>query len=156
IEHRPYDQEAIEPALDPWRYLADRFAEGAEDGRAEIRRALEVIAAADGPVVMHCTAGKDRTGLLAALVLRLLGVTEDDVVADFALTERARDRLVADWSAAHDGRAPRWPGYGHAPERVMRLVLGDLTRRYGSVEAYAARRLGVGGTLVEELRGRLL
>ncbi len=63
IEHRPYDQATIDPAVDPWRYLADRFAEVLEDGPAEIRQVIEVIAAADGPVVFHCASGKDRTGL---------------------------------------------------------------------------------------------
>lgn len=79
VEHRPYDQEAIDPALDPWRYLADRFAEVAEDGAVELRTALEVIAAADGPLVFHCASGKDRTGLLAALVLALLGVPDEEI-----------------------------------------------------------------------------
>ena len=77
IEHRPYDQATIDPAVDPWRYLADRYAEVAEDGAAELREALEVVAEADGPLVFHCASGKDRTGLLAALLLTLLGV--DDV-----------------------------------------------------------------------------
>jgi protein-tyrosine phosphatase len=88
VEHRPYDQAEIDPEVDPWRYLADRYAEVALDGAEELRRALEVIACGDGPVVFHCASGKDRTGLLAALVLALVGVAEDDIVADFALTER--------------------------------------------------------------------
>ncbi|WP_214321507.1 tyrosine-protein phosphatase [Nonomuraea sediminis] len=146
IEHRPYDQAALGPEVDPVDYLAERFAEVTADGVAEIRQALEVIAAADEPVVFHCASGKDRTGIVAALVLSLLGVEEDTVVEDFALTGLATDRLVADWRAAHDGRSPRWPAYGTAPADLMRRFLRDL----GPVEDYA-KRLGFDP---EPLRGR--
>ncbi|MFD8317823.1 tyrosine-protein phosphatase [Kitasatospora purpeofusca] len=156
IEHRPYDQAEIDPDLDPWRYLADRFAEVAEDGVAEIRTVLELIADADRPVVFHCASGKDRTGLIAALVLSLLGVGEDDVAADFALTELATARLVADWHAANPGRTLRWPGFGRAPEDVIRLVLADLTAAHGSVHAYATGTVGVDEALIGRLRARLL
>ncbi|MFJ1937053.1 tyrosine-protein phosphatase [Kitasatospora sp. NPDC088160] len=156
IEHRTYDQAEIDPDVDPWRYLADRFAEVTEDGVEEIREALEVIAAADEPVVFHCASGKDRTGLIAALVLTLLGVSEDDVAADFALTELATPHLVAEWHAAHPGRTLRWPGYGRAPETVIRLALADLTARHGSVEGYATGALGFSPARTAALRSRLL
>ncbi|MGW0395393.1 tyrosine-protein phosphatase [Streptomyces sp. NPDC003042] len=156
IEHRPYDQAAIDPDVDPWRYLADRFAEVAEDGVREIREALELIAADPGPTVFHCTSGKDRTGLIAALVLTLLDVPEDQILADFALTERATARLTADWHAANPGRTLRWPSYGRAPATVMSLVLADLTARYGSPSAYLADRVGITPATTDRLRGRLL
>ncbi|MFC0506279.1 tyrosine-protein phosphatase [Micromonospora costi] len=156
IEHRPYDQATIDPALDPWRYLADRYAEVAADGARELRRALEVIAGADGPLVFHCASGKDRTGLLAALLLALLGVDDDQIAEDFALTELATERLVADWHALHPDRTLVWPGYGRAPEEIIRLVLADLAAAHGSVRGYAADRLGVDDDLVGQLRDRLL
>ncbi|MFJ3710784.1 tyrosine-protein phosphatase [Streptomyces sp. NPDC090053] len=156
IEHRPYDQAEIDPDVDPWRYLADRFAEVALDGAVEIRQALEVIASQDAPQVFHCASGKDRTGLIAALVLSLVGVSEDDIAADFALTELATDRLIADWRASNPTRTLRWPGYGRAPETVIRLFLADLTAEYGGVHAYATKHLGVDEELIAGLRERLL
>ncbi|MFJ7278699.1 tyrosine-protein phosphatase [Kitasatospora sp. NPDC098663] len=156
IEHRTYDQAEIDPDVDPWRYLADRFAEVTEDGVEEIREALEVIAAAEEPVVFHCASGKDRTGLIAALVLTLLGVAEDDIAADFALTELATPHLIAEWHAAHPGRTLRWPGYGRAPEAVIRLALADLAARHGSVEDYATGALGFSPARIAALRSRLL
>lgn len=156
IEHRTYDQATIDPTLDPWRYLADRYAEVAEDGVTELREALEVIAAADAPLVFHCASGKDRTGLLAALLLALLGVDEDQIAADFARTELATARLVADWRALNPDRELRWPGYGRAPEAVIRHFLADLTAAYGSVVGYATDRLGVDEAMTARLRGRLL
>ena len=156
IEHRPYDQAAIDPELDPWRHLADRYAEVAEDGAVELRQTLEAIAESAGPLVFHCASGKDRTGLVAALVLSLLGVDEDGVAEDFALTESATELLVADWAAAHGGRTPAWPGYGRAPEEVIRLFLAGLTAEHGSVHGYVTGRLGVTGATIDALRRRLL
>ncbi|MFB7123404.1 tyrosine-protein phosphatase [Kitasatospora xanthocidica] len=156
IEHRPYDQAEIDPEVDPWRHLADRFAEVAEDGVKEIRQALDVITAAEAPVVFHCASGKDRTGLIAALLLTLLGVGEDDIAADFALTELATAHFVAEWHAAHPGRTLRWPGYGRAPEAVIRLTLADLADRHGSVGAYLTGVLGIDRAQIDTLRARLL
>lgn len=153
VEHRPYDQAALPPDTDTARYLADRYAEVAHDGVKELRQALEVIAAEDSaPLVFHCASGKDRTGLLAALVLSLLGVDEDTIVADFALTGLATDRLVADWHAANPGRTLTWPGYGQAPAELMRLFLADL----GPVHDYVTTRLGLGDDVITALREHLL
>ncbi|GAA3378348.1 tyrosine-protein phosphatase [Streptomyces sannanensis] len=157
IEHRPYDQEALGPEVPVGRYLADRFDEVAHDGIKELRQTLEVIAAdTEAPLVFHCASGKDRTGLVAALILGLVGVSEDDIIADFALTGLATDRLIADWKADHPGRSPRWPGYGQAPAEIMRLFLDGINEQYGSLRGYAEARLDVDDDLVGVLRTRLL
>ncbi|MFG1812073.1 GNAT family N-acetyltransferase [Streptomyces sp. NPDC049040] len=157
IEHRPYDQPGLGPEIETGPFLAERFMEVAEDGVKELRQALDVIAAPDaGPVVFHCASGKDRTGQLAALVLALLGVPDEVIIEDFALTESATERLLADWRADHGGRSPRWPGYGRAPAEVMRLFLSAMADRYGSVSAYAAEQLGVDEEMVAALRRNLL
>ncbi|MGP3936512.1 tyrosine-protein phosphatase [Nonomuraea sp. KM88] len=138
------------------RYLADRYLEVTEDGVANLRTALETIARADNaPTVIHCAAGKDRTGVLTALVLSLAGVGEDDIVADYALTGLATDRFIADWGRRHPGTSP-WPGFGLAPAETMRLFLTDLVHRHGSVEAYADQVLGLAQDTVDELRDHLL
>ncbi|MBT2452680.1 tyrosine-protein phosphatase [Streptomyces sp. ISL-43] len=156
IEHRPYDQAEIDPDLDPWRFLADRFAEVAEDGAEEIRQAIELLAEGPGPAVFHCTSGKDRTGLIAALVLTLLGVDDEQILADFALTELATDRLTADWHTANPGRTMRWPAYGRAPAEILRLTLADLTTRHGSPEGYLTDAVGITPSTKTRLRTRFL
>jgi protein-tyrosine phosphatase len=157
IEHRPYDQASPAEDVSPVDYLAPRYAEVAEDGVVELRQVLEVVAAAaTAPVVVHCASGKDRTGIVAALVLALLGVSERDIVADFALTGLATAGLVADWRGAYPDRTLRWPGYGQAPEALMRRFLAELAAGYGSVHGYARDRLGVGDAVVAGLRERLL
>ena len=156
IEHRPYDQASLGPGTEPARFLADRYTEVVHDGVEELRRGLEIIADDTAPLVFHCHSGKDRTGLLAMLVLALIGVHEDDIVEDFALTELATERLVAEWHAEHPELTLSWPAYGRAPAEVMRLFLADLAARYGSVHGYATQRLGVDDDLVDALRSRLL
>lgn len=157
VEHRPYDQAALGPDVEPAQFLADRYAELALDGVAEFRRALDVIAAdGNAPVVIHCAAGKDRTGVLTALLLALLGVAADDIVADYALTALVTDRLIAEWRAGNQARTPRWPAFGQAPARAMQLFLADLAGAHGSVLGYAAGQLGVDDGLVRALRTQFL
>ncbi|MGW3491681.1 tyrosine-protein phosphatase [Streptomyces sp. NPDC001054] len=155
IEHRAWDQAATGPLPDPWRYLADKLGEIFADGGKEIARVIDVLAHAEGPAVFHCASGKDRTGIVAALVLTLLGVDRDTVAADFALTEHATAGLRADWSARNGGRAPGWEHYGRAPEAVVRHLLDDLDRDHGGAAAYVAAH-GVPGTTVAALRARFL
>jgi protein-tyrosine phosphatase len=156
IEHRPYDQADIDPDLDPWRYLADRYAEVAADGTAELRRAIETIATADAPVVFHCASGKDRTGLLAALVLALIDVPVATIAEDFALTELATATLRERWHADNPGRELRWPGYGRAPAEIIQVVLAELVAEHGSIHRYASERLGLDDDVLALLRARLL
>ena len=156
IEHRPYDQAALGPDVETARYLADRYAEVAADGVRELRQALQVIAYGAAPIVVHCSAGKDRTGLLVALVLSLLGVSDEDIIADFALTGRATARLLADYRADPRNSVLRWPGYAQAPADVMQLFLADLTAGYGSVHGYATAQLGVEQELITALQAQLL
>lgn len=159
IEHRPYNQAALTPDIDPGPYLAERYTEVAEDGRKEIRRALELIAAAaesHTPLVFHCASGKDRTGQLAALVLGLLAIPTPTIIEDYTLTELAAPALLADWTT-RNGHPPAWPSFGRAPASAMRLFLDSLTTRYGSIEGYVAEALELNAeALSTTLRASLL
>ncbi|MFF3437675.1 tyrosine-protein phosphatase [Streptosporangium sp. NPDC002721] len=153
VERRRWDTARdYHPDAGVARFFADRYLEVAHDGHAELRSALEVIAeAGNAPVVVHCAAGKDRTGLLVALVLRLLGVSEEDVVADYALTELARPQMVAYWEKERPAEV-RWAGFGRAPAEAMRLFLEEL----GPVRDHCLQTLGVDKTVISALRNHLL
>ncbi|MFF4353749.1 tyrosine-protein phosphatase [Streptomyces sp. NPDC001530] len=157
IEHRPYDQAALAPSVAPGPYLAARYMEVAEDGKKEIRETLELIATAEtGPVAFHCASGKDRTGLVAALVLSLLGVPEQTITEDFTLTNRATAALLTDWHAANPDRTLTWPAYGSAPAEIMTTFLSALQSRYGSIQNYVTDALGLDTTFTKRLQAALL
>ncbi|MDQ6837172.1 MAG: tyrosine-protein phosphatase [Actinomycetota bacterium] len=94
------------------------------------------------PVVMHCMAGKDRTGILAALVLGLLGVADGDIVADYALSTEAMERMVAHQRRRHPERAAELEASAaamiHAEPATMVAFLAGLRAEHSSFEGYAA------------------
>jgi protein-tyrosine phosphatase len=110
-------------------------------------------------VVIHCAAGKDRTGLISALLLGLAGVPADTIAADYAMTaELLRPRDQA-WLAGLDPeeRAEREAMLArYAPTaEVMLAVLEGLGERFGGVEPYLLAT-GLGTDDLERLRDRLL
>ncbi len=65
-----------------------------------VAAALEVVATAEGAVVVHCAAGKDRTGTVVAMALDVAGVPHDEIVADYAMTADVIEALVAKLAAS--------------------------------------------------------
>ena len=138
------------------RYLADRYADLARTGTAGLAEAVGLIAdSANAPVVVHCVAGKDRTGIVCALTLSVLGVPDEDVVADYALSTAASRRFT-EWVRATlpDAEEPP-PPFLESPAETMELFLAELRTGYGSVEGYLTHA-GVTETQVESLRTHLL
>jgi protein-tyrosine phosphatase len=119
----------------------------------------EVLAAiADAPpggVVFHCLGGTDRTGLVAAALLRLAGVDDEAIAADYALTlERRRpiyEQLVAERGEENLGF---WDRLNMTAD-MMRLTLAYVDERYGGMEAYLLAG-GLPAADVARLRARLV
>ncbi len=131
----------------------------ATSARGSIAAAFRVIAEADYAVVFHCAAGKDRTGILAALVLASLGVPDESIAADYHLSERALEPSVA-WAEANSPEMaaeltalPPWAL--RAPKPVMQAFLDLLRDRHGSIDDYLADA-GVAPPVLDALRGRVL
>jgi len=152
------DWETIEQPADSEqeRWLADRYLNFAEDGRAALRTSLQVIAdPSRAPVIVHCMAGKDRTGTVCALTLALLGVSDEDIAADYALTTAAMRRLT-DYLLETNPEAVR--GNEHmfdSPPGAMLLFLDDLRALHGSVEEYV-QEIGITADEIAGMRGHLL
>jgi protein-tyrosine phosphatase len=109
-----------------------------------------------GIVVVHCAGGKDRTGLVSALLLRNAGVGVDDIATDYALAEERlaelRDAYVA--AATDDADRELRLRLSAAPAAAMRGVLEELDRRYGGVGGYL-REAGVDDEMLARGRARL-
>jgi len=138
-------------------------------GGAGISSALRAIANAALPVALFCTAGKDRTGIVSAVVLAVCGATDAEIVADYAASEAVYVRGEGDEGggvrAWYSGRltqvglgAPEWKRAG--PE-VMVRTLEMMRQRSGTIEAYleesgkcrwnGRRSVGRGGEMVEHM-----
>lgn len=157
-EHRLWDPELYDPVAGPQRYLADRYLDMAEEGLVGLGGALRLIAEpSHAPVVIHCMAGKDRTGVLCALTLSLLGVPDADIATDYALSEAAQLRYAAAVQRKEiqdETVAVPQPFLG-CPPQAMLLFLTGLRQRYGSVAGYVAAA-GVTEADITGLRDHLL
>jgi protein-tyrosine phosphatase len=139
------------------RWLADRYLNFTEDGRAGLATSLSVIADPQAaPVVVHCMAGKDRTGVVCALALAVLGVSDDDIATDYSLTEASMRSLTAYLMKKSPEAVEGMEHMFDSPREAMLLFLADLRERHGSVEAFVVGELGLSDEQVAAMRGHLL
>ena len=145
---------------DEVEFLVWGYRDMLEIGSSRFADAMHVLAQTDSlPAVFHCAAGKDRTGVLAALLLSSLGVEDAHICADYGLTQDAMRRSIA-WSKVHRPElAERYAtipkAYLAADPRAMQIILAELAQRHGSVRNYV-REIGVADTTVEALGNLLL
>ncbi|MGX6604082.1 tyrosine-protein phosphatase [Micromonosporaceae bacterium Da 78-11] len=138
------------------RWLADRYLNFAEDGREALLGSLRVIADPDAaPVVVHCMAGKDRTGTVCALTLSLLGVSDQDIAADYALTTAAMTPLTEYLMVKHPEAIVGNEHMFDSPAAAMSMFLDDLRALHGSVEEYALE-IGLTPAELDTMRSHLL
>ena len=111
------------------------------------------------PGVFHCAAGKDRTGLFAALLLGTLGVEREQIVSDYALTgqfmELFRQRVIARNPDIANQLSAAPPAFFSADPEAMRRTLADIDRDHGSIGNYV-RSIGVEADVVARLTQQLL
>jgi protein-tyrosine phosphatase len=142
------DTDSLPDWIDP-HVVAAQYRNMLDHGSAAIARALEILSDPDAyPAVFHCSAGKDRTGVLAALLLGLLGVPDETIVTDYALSATAMHKLVAYYMDAYPDAGDRLTRVAPAmvaahPESMAEFVAG-IRRDYGGFEEYA-EAIGAGG-----------
>ena len=129
--------------------------------RAGFATALRAIAEAGGePLLYHCSAGKDRTGWLTAVVLDLVGVDRETVVADYLATNgysRATHEAIMNAMRVRgrDVDPERLLPVFEAREEYLRAAYDEADRRYGGVAGYVRDGLGVSDDVVETIRRAL-
>jgi hypothetical protein len=157
LVHPKWEQVDFDNTTDRTAYVIERYQEMADVSAAGFGQALRLIADADRtPLVFHCIAGKDRTGILAALTLSLLGVDDGDVIEDYHLSEVAEP---AAWDRYTTVRRPDLRGiirpYEVSPRAAMVGLLAYLRATHGSVAGYAAS-IGVTEEHIAAMRAHLL
>ncbi len=128
--------------------------------QAELREIMSTLAQPGAlPALVHCTAGKDRTGIVSALLLALAGVDHDTIAQDYALTATyLTDAYFADARGRAEAAGYAWEQYRlllGCPADLMLATLADIDERFGGVDAYL-RQIGVTAAEVESLRAALV
>ena len=124
-----------------------------------LRRYFEVLGRTESPSLVHCVAGKDRTGFAVALAQHVLGVSQDDIVEDYVLTNRAGNIEARIAAGATQIRAHR----GNISDETIRTLMGveadylvtafdHAAARHGSMDAYLAEVIGVNAATRDGLR----
>jgi protein-tyrosine phosphatase len=120
--------------------LADGYKRSLDRFAPQVAAIVRTIAAApEGGVLVHCAAGKDRTGLVIALLLDLAGVPRDVIAADYALSSENLRERTREWiERVPEQRAEREAemARGRTRPEVMLEVLAHLDERYGGTEGY--------------------
>jgi protein-tyrosine phosphatase len=120
------------------------------------------IARGNLPLLFHCSAGKDRSGVAAALLLTVLGVSHDDILADYLLSanvqERIEESFVADprHEKAVRNSTRAWGPLMESDPRYLEAMFRAVEVRCGSVRAYFETNLAIDATALASLRGEML
>jgi protein-tyrosine phosphatase len=138
---------------DEWAEIQELSASAADDVEATrvvylefleryrhrfVQAVQEVARAPDGVVLVHCYGGKDRTGLVVALLLRLAGVGIEEIADDYGVSEENLRPSASAWfaEAPDEEERARRQRISVSPAAAMRAVLSELERRYGTVDEY--------------------
>jgi protein-tyrosine phosphatase len=138
--------------------LADRYFLMVEWAKQAIARVVTTLAESNAPAVYYCAAGKDRTGVVSAVLLGVLGVRDEVIVADYAASQEKLDAVIGRLLATRSYQemlAMLPEDTQHAEPETMISLLERVRERYGSVSDYALAA-GVPRSGVERLRDRLL
>jgi protein-tyrosine phosphatase len=143
-------------------YILEAYRDLAYEQAPSYRELFLRIAQGPLPLVFHCAAGKDRTGIAAALLLDLLGVAHDIIAQDYALTDRFFARgceLVAKdpFGAKLKGIDPAvWEPIMRADPSYLAAMFDAVEQRHGSAQGFLREELGLGDDILEAIRARLL
>jgi protein tyrosine/serine phosphatase len=127
-------------------------------------RYFQTLARADGPVLVHCAAGKDRTGVICALTHHVAGVSHEDMIADYLLTNEPnrvarRIRSLTRYIAEHTGRAPDEAAVQvavSADVAYLQAAFDAMAATHGSVDGYLQDVLGVDAAMRERIHESIL
>lgn len=147
-------------AREAMRAMNRRFVTDPAQRRA-IGTLLKELAGGRGAAIIHCTAGKDRTGWTSAVLQSLVGVSREDVMAEYLKSNEYRAGLIAATHAAEVRSRGR--SYADAHLSTLRVraeylnaAFEEVQARYGSIENYVTKGLGVSRAEVRQLTQRLV
>jgi protein tyrosine/serine phosphatase len=148
------DDETV-PTLNEAATMPDRYRLMIDRCQPALGAIFSAIAQADGPVLFHCFAGKDRTGLVAAMMLSLAGVEDEAIGADYAETDAQLATRYVDWLAkAAPERLQSMRDELRCPPEWMLETLQYAEQKWGGLESYL-EAAGVAAADIERLSAKL-
>lgn len=129
----------------------------------QIHKVMEhVLTEKNGAILWHCTEGKDRCGLISALVLSLLDVPEDTIMEDYLKTNEAAEARVRKlhrklrWIRMDKERIQKIEGYFVAKETYLQAAIDDMKETYGTMDGFLKERIGIRNEQKEQFKERVL
>jgi len=168
--HEAFLEHELYSAEDAHRYMMKSYtARPLDAGFQKIsKETLRFMAAAEDEqaagVLVHCAAGKDRTGTLCAMIQAVLGVSREDIMADYMMTLEAVDidKIIGPAAEMFSQRYNRkidpealWPMFGVVPD-FLNAALDGMMNGAGDIESYVQDSLGLSAPEIESLRARYL
>ncbi|MGD9791933.1 MAG: tyrosine-protein phosphatase [Acidimicrobiia bacterium] len=144
------------PDGEGYRVMASFYLKAIDGFRERAGELLELLLTTSGATLIHCTGGKDRTGMITALLLGAVGVPDETIIADYGATELRLERLYQRLSRLHAMEYPPKfiPTYANgADPQVMRFVIADLKIDHGTLRQWW-RDAGVDEPMLEAWSGR--
>lgn len=130
-------------------YMRDTYRGFVRNGTPRFAEFFGHLLESDQPTVFHCTAGKDRTGFAAALLLKAVGADDDEILRDYLLTnERLASPDISRLGLSREASQVLW----RVQPDFLRAALEEADRQYGSLEGYLREGLALGAPERERLR----
>jgi protein-tyrosine phosphatase len=160
------DNAALKDAVQAKNYMGQATARIAIDGAADIGEVIRRLAEGDEPALIHCSAGKDRTGVTVAVLMTLLQIPRDQVYREYLRSNEAVDQQIQRAKVREQNGATSFRLTGLSPDAQKTLsgadasyldaAFGAIDKQYGSFDAYAKNGLKITPEQIHSLRARLL
>ena len=136
-----------------------RFYTSMSFNNPSFQRLMQEVARGDGPLLHHCTAGKDRTGVGAALIYLLLGVDEKQITKEFLLTNELNKQRTPAWAMAYiekHGDNERFHLLHGVYAQLIEAIFTAIKQKYDTYDAYFFHEYGFDAKQVEAIRAKYL
>ena len=138
------------------RQSMERFyARMPDEYRPEYTALFQRLAAGDAPILVHCTAGKDRTGVATAILLTALGVPRETVVSDYGMSEKLLPPPSIKAGALSQLPPDAQRELMRSDPVFIQAALDSIDHEYGSVGGYLKNGLGLNSAQIDAMRSRL-